>query len=341
MLLKTKLILITLIAGCSFIFAGYFAFAQQSENSDFSNQITNLENDLSAPSVELDLSSSGRLGQTASISALTDNINNSTTSFFWYLDDILNQKQSGKSKTEFSFTTSRENHVVRLVIMQDNVKLTENAILISSYNISLVWNSETYVPPEYEGKALPSRGSRVTVTAIPDIKGYDAEDLLYTWYLDAESRVRRVLGEDEFSFFITKSADFMPVFVEVSNLSGSIIISQAVSIPIVRPSVLIYHQLSDKTARIALNKLFITPGESKKITAKPFNFQAKNIIDFDYEWEFIGKKAKGEKRNPNLLTLTIPETSSFGIKNLVLRVTNRDLVKEKALATLVINITGK
>ncbi len=340
MLLKTiKVFLITSFVGYSFILAGYFAFAQQNLNSDFSNQITNLENELLAPSVELDLSSSGRLGQIASISALTDNINDSTVSFLWYLDDVFDQKQSGKSKTKFSFKTTRANHVVRLVIMQRKVKITENAILVSSYNVSLAWNAETYVPPEYEGKALPSRGSKVTVTAIPDIKGYDSKDLLYTWYLDAESRVRKVLGEDEFSFFITKSVDFIPVFVEVSNLSGSIVVSQAVSIPVVRPSVLIYHQLSDKTAKTAVRKLFIAPGESKKITAKPFNFQAKSIIDFEYEWEFIGKKASGERKNPNLLTLIIPETSSLGIKNLMLKVINRKFIKERTSAILVVNIT--
>ena len=313
----------------------------QEVNVDITSSVSDLANELSLPKVDLDISSSGRLGETATIKASTDNIFNEVSNFLWYLDDILDQRQSGKSKTNFSFTTSRENHVVRVVIEEGGEKITENAVLVSSYNVSLVWSAETYTPPEYEGKALPSRGSRVSVTAIPDIKDYEADELLYTWHLYAESKVRGVLGEDEFSFLITKSVDSIPVFVEVTNLSRSIVVNQAILIPVVRPSVVIYHKKSERTSEIATKKVAITPGESVDIVAKPFNFRASKIADLNFLWEFIGQKAEGERGNPNILTLSIPENSGFGSENLKLQTTNKEVFQERVSSFLAINITNE
>ncbi|MEK7452790.1 MAG: hypothetical protein AAB614_00995 [Patescibacteria group bacterium] len=323
-----------------FLFSPILSNAQQAYDYDkeIQDQISSAEDEFSAPSVELNTSSSGRIGQTANISATLNNINPNTTEFLWYLDDVSDQKQSGKAKSEFSFTTSKENHVVRLTILENNKKVAENAVLISSYNISLIWKAETYVPPEYEGKAMPTRGSKVTVTAIPDIKDVDSKELLYTWYLNSESQVRGVLGEDAFSFIVSKSVDFIPVFVEVSNLSGSITVSQAISIPVVRPSVLLYHKTSEKRSELALNNIDISPGKSISVIARPFNFQANNLTDFDYIWEFIGNKAFGDNIDPSLLTLQISENSALGSKNLTLLATSRKSYKERAVSNLTVNI---
>lgn len=297
-----------------------------------------LDTELSAPKITLDVSAVGRIGATVSVSASIENINLGSTDFLWYLDDILSQRQSGKSKTEFSFATTKENHIVRVVAVEGNEKITENSVVISSYNVSLVWYADTYVPPEYEGKALPSRGSKVTVTAIPDIKGYSSDQLVYTWYLNAESRVRNVAGEQEFSFVITKNTDFIPVFVEVSNLSGSITIKQAVSIPVVQPSVLIYHQPRQTAVEEAISELSITPGQTVVLNARPFNFHIDSSNGLDYIWKFIGKESAGSPPEPNILTLTIPRDSSFGTRDLNLQVSNKAIITERAGSLLTVNI---
>ncbi len=338
-ILKSKKLSIFLVLAMSFLLP-VFSYAQQADNeNNYSKKaISSLKSNLSKPSVELDVLSSGRVGQSVKISAYTTNILNETSDFLWYIDDILDQKNSGKAKSNLSFTTTKENHVVRLVIEENNKKITENSVLVNSYNIAMTWYADTYTPPEYFGKAMPSRESKVTVTAIPDIKGYDAEDLLYTWYIDGESRVRSVLGEQEFSFIVSKNANSLSILVEVSNLSGSVVVGKAILIPIVRPSVLIYHKNSEKEAKTAVNNLSILPGNSVSLEALPFNFQANKISDFSYIWNFIGKEVSGEKTKPNLLTLSIPKNSLFGNRDLRIKVTNRNLFKELAVSTLTIKI---
>jgi len=341
-ILKSKMLTLSLVLALSFL-SPFFSYAQKySDEKNLSeNAISSLETELSKPTVELDVLSNGRVGQSVKISAYTTNIVNETSDFLWYIDDVFDQKNSGKAKSDISFITTKENHVVRLVIEENNQKITENSILVNSYDIAMTWYADTYVPPEYPGKAMPSRESRVTVTAIPNIKGYEAKDLLYTWYLDAESRVRSVLGEQEFSFIVTKNTDSLSVLVEVSNLSGSVLVEKAILIPIVRPSVVIYHKNSEKETETALSEISILPGGSVNLTAKPFNFQAKRIADFDYLWKFIGKEVRSKKTKPNILTLAIPKNSFFGNRELTVNVSNRKIFKEIAASVLTVKITDK
>ena len=327
-----------------FIFLALIAVPQGISNAqqqpDISEEILlNAQNDSLIPSVELNASSSGVLGDTVNISTYTSNIDTSTAEFLWYIDDVFIGSKSGKGKTDFDFVTSRENHVVRLTIMNKNERITENAIFVSSYNVSMTWSTDTYTPPGYEGKALPSRKSRVTVTAIPEIAGYDSDELLYTWYLDGSSRVRGVVGRDDFSFPITGSIDEISVFVEVSNPARSITVTQAVIIPVVRPSVLIYSKKSERQAETAISRISVSPGDLKNLIAKPFNFRARNMIDFDYIWEFMGVRKMGERGYPNLLTLSIPENSGYGKRYLKLETANRNIASERATIELTIEIT--
>ena len=321
---------------------GGVSYAQQipqANNKDAFGALEDLQNELSLPSVNLIISSSGKVGDQATITADTSNINEDSANFLWYLDENLNVLQSGKGKTTFSFNTSKENHMVRLLITENNEKLTENSIVVSSYDVSLTWSTNTYTPPEYKGKALPTRESNITVVAIPNIRGYSSEDLIYTWSIGGFSQVRNMVGKDEFSFVVGESVDYIPVFVEVSTPSRSITVTQSISIPVVRPSVVIYHKPSERYSEVATNTIKISPGESKDLIAKLYNFQSNNPLNFDYTWKFIGIEKKGSITNPNLLTLKIPENSGYGSKNLEILVQNRSFFKERASSFAIVNIT--
>lgn len=56
-------------------------------------------------------------------------------------------------------------------------------INIVPQHITLLWEAiESYVPPFYEGRALPAPGSQVKVVAVPDTKR-DPATLSYSWYV--------------------------------------------------------------------------------------------------------------------------------------------------------------
>lgn len=284
--------------------------------------------EFSAPSVELITTSGGTPGSSATIAAKTSNIDDNSVSFEWYLDDQPMLAKSGRAKTSFSFITTKPFHVVRLSIIENGKKIAENAASIASFNVSLTWRASTFIPADYEGKAMPIVGSTVTLTAFPDIKGEAPDNLLYTWSVDAESVVRNILGEQEFSFMVMKNVSFVFVSVEVSTLNQSITITKAVNIPLSKPHILLEPNTS----------VFLFPGEKTEFAARPYYFNIASAMDLQYEWTFVGKSILGIPPDPNMLTLAIPPDSGTGSQMLTVNAENRKTPGEKGRASLEINI---
>lgn len=284
--------------------------------------------EFSTPSVELIASSGGAIGSIISVTAKTANIDDNFVSFDWYLDDQPMLTRSGRAKTSFSFTTTKPFHVVRLSIIEDGEKIAENTASIASFNVSLTWRTNTFVPADYEGKALPIVGSTITLTAFPEIKGESPDNLLYTWSVDAESRVRSVLGEQEFSFTVMKNVSSIFVSVEVSTLNQSSTASKAINIFLAKPHIALEPSAS----------IFLVPGGKIELTAKPYYFNIASATDLQYEWVFGGKSALGIPPDPNTLTLSIPPASGAGSQILGVTAENRGTLGEKGKASLEINI---
>ena len=295
--------------------------------------------DASLPSVDIIISASGEIGTTALLKAKTDNINNNNALFEWYLDDKLQTSQSGRAKTEFAFKTTKTFHIVRLAISENGKKITENTVSVASFNVALAWHTDTFAPAEYEGKTLPSVGSRVTVIAVPEIKNEKPEDLLYTWYLESESQVRGMVGEDEFSFIVTKNVTFVPIVVEVSTQSQSITVRGAINIPVQRPTVVLYRSLEKESDGVSsAYPAALKPGESGYFYAKPYGFHIRSLDDLSYEWEFAGRNILGLPPDPHLLTLVIPKDSGAGSRILNVAVSNPRFLGEDSGARMEVRI---
>ena len=284
--------------------------------------------EFSAPSVELIAPSGGALGSFVSVVAKTANIDDNFVSFNWYLDDQPMLAKSGRARTGFSFTTTKPFHVVRLSIIEDGEKIAENTASVVSSAVSLVWRTNTFVPADYEGKALPIVGSTITLTAFPEVKGESPDNLLYTWSVDAESRVRNILGEQEFSFTVMKNVSSIFISVEVSTLNQSVTITKALNISLAKPHVLLN----------AGPFLFLTPGEKIDLGAQPYYFNIASTAYLQYEWSFGGKSALGIPPNPNALTLAIPTDSNTGSQMLQVVAENRRTPGETGRASLEVNI---
>lgn len=283
---------------------------------------------LSAPAVSLSVSVSGPVGSTATLSASTDNINQSTATFEWYVDDQATPSLSGFARTTFSFVTQKPLHLVRVVVLVGGNKVAENTVSVQSFNVALAWYADTFVPAAYDAKALPSVGSRVTVSALPEIKNENPDDLLYTWYLDAESQVRNISGEQDFTFVVTKNVSSVSVMVDVSNQSQSIQIRKAIVIPVVRPSVVLSPSTPVSVARTA----------KTTIQALPFYFHIGTLNQLSYAWTFLGTLVYGVPPDPNVLSLIIPQSSNTGTEWLSLEVKNQSIPEEQADAQIQVTV---
>lgn len=283
----------------------------------------------SAPSVDVTVSAGGTVGENALITARTENIDGNTAVFSWFVDDEPAPRLTGRAKTSLSIITQKPSHVVRVVVSVDGKKVAENTASVNSFTAVLAWRADSFVPADYEGKALASVGSRVTVTALPEIRGEKSEDLLYTWYLDAESQVRNVVGEEEFSFFISKNVRSVSVIVEVSNQSQSLSVKQAINVPVVRPSA----ALAPAGA-----SLTIAPGAKTTVRAVPLYFHIASLNELSFVWSFGGHTVAGVPPDPHVLSLAVPLESGRGTRMLFLDIENKSAPEETARAEMEVNI---
>jgi len=306
------------------------ADAQTPSAQDIVNQANNAVNfdQLTAPSVVASISSSGPVGSVATLNAAVDNIDENTALFQWYVDDEAVPSLSGIARTTFSFATTKLLHLVRVAVLVGGQKVTENTVSVQSFNVALVWKTDTFVPPEYGGKALPTAGSRVTVSALPEIRNENPDDLLYSWYLDGESQVRSVGGEQDFTFVVAQTSGSVPVMVDVATPTGSLRIRKAITIPVVKPSVVLQPADAVSVAR----------GAKTTVEALPYYFHIVTLNQLSYDWVFVGSSVRGVPPDPNVLSLIIPENSAAGAEWLSLKTQNLSAPAEQTTANVQINV---
>lgn len=126
-----------------------------------------------------------------------ENVNISLNSYAYNLNTVLiswyvnNKKSSeGIGKKSFSLQAGNINteNVVSVKIKLPDGEI-EVKIVVKGSNMVLLWQAEdSYVPPFYKGKALPSPDSNVKVVALPEIidgkNMVDPNNMTYAWKLD-------------------------------------------------------------------------------------------------------------------------------------------------------------
>ncbi|MEK7471200.1 MAG: hypothetical protein AAB623_00945 [Patescibacteria group bacterium] len=126
-----------------------------------------------------------------------ENVNITLKSYVNNLDIVLiswsvNGKKvsSGIGQKSFSITAPRageETNVIATTSLPDGT--VDTKIIIRPLVMILLYQAmDSYVPPFYKGKALPSPDSKVKIVALPEIKSgsnlVDPKNLTYTWTKD-------------------------------------------------------------------------------------------------------------------------------------------------------------
>jgi hypothetical protein len=110
---------------------------------------------------------------------------------------LVNGKRASSGTGIRSFTTTMGNVgtkiVVTVVVVTPDGTTVTKTIPLTSANVDLIWEADSYTPPFYQGKALLSQYETVKVVAVPHL-GKDSStlsptNLIYTWEKDG-----RVIG---------------------------------------------------------------------------------------------------------------------------------------------------
>lgn len=208
------------------------------------------------------------------------------------------------------------------------------SFIVSSQSVELLYESrESFVPPFYQGRSLPSEGAIVRVTALPSLSEggvrIQASSLAYSWYLNGEFlESASGVGRSVATIALDYLSDTNEVRVVVRSPRGSIAEKKTLISPHpVMPLLYSY----DEVLGTNLTKTFWRRLETSKditLSLVPFYFSSNNEFEStaSYSWYLDGLPVTPMEKT--LLSLR-PKENSVGIRTLSVMVesTKRKLQK--------------
>ncbi len=200
--------------------------------------------------------------------------------------------------------------------------LTQTMAAATEREFILDWTAKSYVPPTYQGKALPVRGGQVTVAAIPLKKLAISPDKMYfRWLLDGKAQ-NYAKGQGQYSLtFIVKKwpGDFHEVEMQVTNAADKLLDSYRIYVPVVAPEII----LKKDNGLAAAGETLASTGQTINLQALPFFFSiTRPAQELTFNWFFEEELlANPGQSDPDRLTVIIPQGELSEILTKAIRLT--------------------
>lgn len=205
-----------------------------------------------------------------------------------------------KSRSTFEKTTLSAFLIFSLVFFffcgRVNAQVTQPQFLIT-------WKTTgSYVPSFYEGKSLPTYGSKITASLelVSNGRILNIGGQTIYWYLD-DNLVGGGVGAQQITFPPTGDApSFLRLKVELPNYNGVYLV-HSINIPMVKPLAVIYSPYPN--GQFSQNPV--------TVTALPYFFNVINPSNLSYSWSVNGQTGSNTE-NPEEAQITLPVGSQSG-----------------------------
>lgn len=285
-------------------------------------------------------------GEIVRIEASSLSVDLNGSEIIWSINGITRERAIGRK--DFSFTAGQLGEVLRVsvtVISIDGKIITEN-ISITSSEIDLLWESGSYTPPFYKGKALNTVGETVRVIAMPNVLSssgvkFGAKSLIYAWsFSDYAISEKSGYGKNIFEFRTSPRVN--NISVAVYNRNNEFVGSNDITIQTYNPFVLIYEQdpLLGTNFGSAIGEEFLLEKDEVVLDAYPFFFSTQNKDGFgiEYDWSMNGRDISAPGPKNSILTL---RRDGEGVSNISVDVRNIDNFFQTTFERLKINFFNR
>ncbi len=267
--------------------------------------------------------------QSVTISISSYSVDLNRAKIMWTLDGKI--EPSGTGVKKFSFTTGAlgSKSVVTIGIIADATHRVDKQITIEPAQLDLLWESpDSYVPPFYRGKALPSIEATIKIVALPNsgaLLDAPAGSLVYQW--KHNSSVDQQASGYGKNYYVFRS-DYLNkkeiVSVQAADGgTGSFNATDTLEIVPVNPKIVFYADKFNEGTDYGNALVDTTALTENEITivAAPYFFSPKEKIltpGFKYDWA-INNKSIPAPDPKNMLTVQPTEgTTGTGVISLSL-----------------------
>ncbi len=204
---------------------------------------------------------------------------------------------------------------------------TSAEISFTPSRVELLWEADSYAPPTYAGRALPSAGARVRLWALPYLPrpggGYfAANDLTYTWKLNGGT-LANISGRGRSSATIGAPELFgaYTVSVEVSAAGGARGVGST-RIAAVEPVVRLYpdHPLFGLERWSALSGNAFIAEREMTFSVIPYFAPVRSPDDAQllYAWRIDRARIPTDTAHPSMITVSAPQDGMLATIDLAL-----------------------
>lgn len=193
----------------------------------------------------------------------------------------------------------------------------------------LTWQSDTYAPPGFLGKRLPSKGSSVSLAFHTLNTSESFQNVAFTWYID-NIKIGEGMGKTRTNTTITQRPGTYTAKVFLRYPNGS---SETITTPIKVVTPVVY--LVEEKNVIHNGTLFTYPTDLY-FRALPLSFNVSSLLELDFTWNVNNITSVGQNpEKPDRSILTMPTNlpsrtaTQFGIT-----VTSLKNTKERAIQSV-------
>lgn len=249
-------------------------------------------------------------------------------SFFFDLPDadikwMVDGNTVGEGTGMTGITTSTgdqgsEHDVVAIVTNAQGASASVNIALIPT-SIDLLYDADSYVPPFYQGRALPSSGTTIHVQAMPDFvtpegKLLSPDTLAYNWTQDGRVlKSSSGVGKSSIDVPAPFPHDATTIRVQAVSTDGRMHGEATVRIPTVEASVDLYedHPLFGIQYFSALGSPAQIPDTEMTFAVIPFfaPVHSSNDPSLQFEWTVNGTHVPLDANAPSEITIDASNSS--------------------------------
>ncbi|RJQ34929.1 hypothetical protein C4556_01465 [Candidatus Parcubacteria bacterium] len=248
----------------------------------------------------------------------------------WYANDAVIAEGIGLRETSLITGSLGSETRIRVEVAGQDGTATATGTLRPT-EVDLLWEADSYVPPFYNGRALPSPGSNVRLFAIPRFQRAGAsstvspDELIYTWKKNGRV-VQAVSGRGKHTVVMESPVLFGTdtVSVEARTSDGVLRGSTSVRIASVEPVLSLYenHPVFGILYHRALQDGSVVSETEAVFTAVPYFVPARTPDNsaLVYEWSINGTPIANDPRHPS--SITINAEGSSGLAQIALALTH-------------------
>ncbi|PIT96786.1 hypothetical protein COT82_01290 [Candidatus Campbellbacteria bacterium CG10_big_fil_rev_8_21_14_0_10_35_52] len=231
----------------------------------------------------------------------------------WLINGIVIDRGVGVKEVTFNVGNLGSRSVVEVIVQSIERGAINKSVTIRPTEVDLLWQADSYTPPLYKGKALPSSDAEITAIAIPQFinsngRKLKISELIFTWEKDGKI-LNRESGRGKDTIKIRGPKTFRQTVIRayVSSADSALQGRGYALISPVSPKIIFYENdpiLGIKYEKAIIN-IFNLLNKEVMITAHPYFFssQERTNSDFDYSWKVDGSKVSSSPDDESSIVL--------------------------------------